>query len=175
MQTLDHIQIPQNSSIDPGAFDPTFFQNNPTATPRQQTFLPEFQQQQTPISMLAPSPTNLMPQIDMSPFPELASTPHPAAHSGAFWNMDPMGSSFFADPSTAWFLPFNVDPPTLGDDGGVFAPGEAFNFSGLGNAGHPPGEPVMGAGGARQSVSAGQGQGHGMEGLELDNDLSGLQ
>ena len=81
--------------------------------------------------------------------------------------MDPMGmgggNGFFSDPSTAWFLPFNMEPPTLGDDGGVFTAGEGFNF-GLGQAGLVEGHGGVGGAGQRGSVSLG-GSG-GMEGLE---------
>ena len=56
-----------------------------------------------------------------------------------------MGNGFF-DPSNAgWFLPFNVEPPVLGDDGGMFS-ADAFNLGlgvgtpvemGLNGHGHP--------------------------------------
>lgn len=73
----------------------------------------------------------------------------------------------FMDPSNAWFLPFNMEPPTLGDDGGVFG-GDAFNF------GLPAGTPVDLAAlnghvhhnAHRASVSHSQGGMNGMEGLE---------
>lgn len=36
------------------------------------------------------------------------------------------GGNGFFDPGNAWFLPFNVEPPTMGDDG--FGQGDAWNF-----------------------------------------------
>ncbi|KAI9816481.1 MAG: hypothetical protein M1827_001613 [Pycnora praestabilis] len=40
-----------------------------------------------------------------------------------FWdNMDisGMGPGFMNEPSSAWFMPFNMDPPEIGDDGSMF-------------------------------------------------------
>ncbi|KAJ9657316.1 hypothetical protein H2201_008220 [Coniosporium apollinis] len=38
------------------------------------------------------------------------------------WDMD-MASLNFADPSTAWFMPFNMEPPDIGADAGVLGGG----------------------------------------------------
>jgi hypothetical protein len=69
--------------------------------------------------------------MDMSPFPDLSAdfNNHPAA----FWNLDMNGGgNNFFDPMSSYFVPFNVEPPGMGDDG-VFATqgNEAFGF-GLG-------------------------------------------
>jgi len=101
--------------------------------------------------------------MDMSPFPDMSA--HPS--NAAFWNLDPMsmGGNGYYDASNAWFLPFNMEPPILGDDGGVFGGSDAYNF-GLGtgtpvdmmNGHRPPGH--------RPSVSHGQGGGMNLDGLD---------
>ncbi|KAF2734848.1 zinc finger transcription factor 1 [Polyplosphaeria fusca] len=162
-QQMGHINIAPQDAMDHGAFDAAYFaQNHP-----QQQFMHEFSHphQQPNLPMLSTSPTGMLPpELNLSPFPEL--TPHHNNH--AFWNIDPMGmgggNGFFNDPSSAWFLPFNMEPPTMGDDGGVFGGGgEAFNFGlntgtpiDLGINGHTP-HPH------RQSVSHSQ---NGMDGLD---------
>lgn len=51
---------------------------------------------------------------------------------------------FFTDPSAAWFMPFNMDPPTvLGDDSGVFGTG-AHGYGGFAYDGGPGGDFVAG-------------------------------
>lgn len=158
-QQMGQININPQEAID--AFDPAYFaQANP------QQYIPEFQHPQHGLSMLNTSPTTMIhpgQQMDMSPFPDLSAHPSNAA---AFWNIDPtgIGGNGFFDPSNAgWFLPFNVEPPTLGDDGGMFS-ADAFNF-GLG-VGTPVDLGMNGHHAHRQSVSHGQAGGSGMEGLE---------
>ncbi|KAF2178992.1 hypothetical protein K469DRAFT_754084 [Zopfia rhizophila CBS 207.26] len=167
LQQMGHMQLPQDA-LDATAFDPTYFQT--TGPP--QSYIPDFQthhqhQQPPGLSLLSTSPTSLIPQIDLSPFHDMSA--HPS--SAGFWNPDPVGlggnGGFFADPSTAWFLPFNVEPPTLGDDGGVFA-GEGYNF-GLG-AGPGPGHGDLGLNGHTHRptvVGLGSQSGNGMDGLEM--------
>lgn len=163
-QQMGHIHIAPQDAMDAGAFDPAYFNQG---DPRQQ-FINEFhvngQHQQPGLSMLATSPTSLLPhQMDMSPFPDMSA--HPS--NAAFWNLDPMsmGGNGYYDASNAWFLPFNMEPPILGDDGGVFGGSDAYNF-GLGtgtpvdmmNGHRPPGH--------RPSVSHGQGGGMNLDGLD---------
>lgn len=171
-QQMGHIHIAPQDPMDTSAFDPAYFnQGNP-----QQQFISEFQHQhqhqhqhqQPTLSMLSTSPTSLLPhQMDLSPFPDMSAHPNNAA----FFNFDPMmgmGANGFYDTSNAWFLPFNMEPPTLGDDGGVFGGGggEAYNF-GLG-AGTPVDLGMNGHGphGHRPSVTHAQGGVAGMDGLE---------
>jgi len=172
-QQMGHIHIAPQDPMDTAAFDPAYFnQTNP-----QQQFMPDYQQQQhqhphqhPQLPMLSTSPTSLIPpgqhQMDLSPFPDM--TPH--SQNAAFWNLDPMGmggGNGFFDPSNAWFLPFNMEPPTLGDDGGVFgggAAGEAYNF-GLGTGANVE----LGGGGMQgQRACVGQGRGRdlGLDGLD---------
>jgi hypothetical protein len=128
-------------------YDTTTYFNAPSQhqqTPSQQ-FLGEFaghHPQHHPHSahslpMLNTSPSIIHPshpsahQMDMSPFPDLSAdfNNHPAA----FWNLDMNGGgNNFFDPMSSYFVPFNVEPPGMGDDG-VFATqgNEAFGF-GLG-------------------------------------------
>jgi hypothetical protein len=163
-QQMGHVHIAPQDAIDASAFDPAYFNQ---ATP-QQHFMPEIQHpQQQHGLMLNTSPNSLMPHqmVDLSPFPDMS----PHQNHPAFWNLDPMGGmtgSGFYDTSNAWFLPFNMEPPTLGDDGGAFGGAEAFNFGlgagtpvDLGMNGHAPH-------GHRPSVSHGQGGATGLEGLE---------
>ncbi|KAH7117712.1 fungal-specific transcription factor domain-containing protein [Dendryphion nanum] len=171
-QQMNHIHIAPQDQLDAAAaFDPAYFN---TGNPQQQ-FMQEYAHQhahQHPVlPMLSTSPTSHLPhQMDLSPFPDFS--PHHT--SAGFWNIDPMGmAGGFMDPSNAWFLPFNMEPPTMGDDGGVFA-SEAFNF------GLPAGTPVDLAalnghghhGAHRASVSHSQGGGMGgMEGLDMDGGM----
>ncbi|KAF2243397.1 hypothetical protein BU26DRAFT_534319 [Trematosphaeria pertusa] len=129
-QQLGQININPQEAMD--AFDPAYFAQA-NATPQQQ-FIPDFHNPghgHGGLPMLNTSPTTMIhpgQQMDMSPFPDLSG--HPS--NAAFW-MDPTGLSgngFFDPGNAGWFLPFNVEPPTLGDDGGIFG-AEAFNF-GLG-------------------------------------------
>ncbi|CAK1354518.1 unnamed protein product [Cercospora beticola] len=44
-------------------------------------------------------------------------------------------NGFWGDPSTAWFMPFNLDPPTVGDDNNLFSGGNMdwSGFAGFGD------------------------------------------
>ncbi|KAK3674652.1 hypothetical protein LTR78_005374 [Recurvomyces mirabilis] len=57
-------------------------------------------------------------------------TTHPVAtasnHGNGNGNVPSAGS--WGDPSTAWFMPFNMEPPTIGDDNNLFGGGGAGNF-----------------------------------------------
>jgi hypothetical protein len=175
-QQMGHIRMTQQEQMDASAFDPAYFSQT---DPRQQQFMAEYahahahQHQQHPhphphphpqhpnLPMLNTSPSSLLPQphpMDLSPFPDM--TPHGHPNNAAFWNLDPMGmgGNGFYDPSNAWFLPFNVEPPTMGDDG--FGQAEAWNF------GLNTGQQVdMLEAHHRASVSHQAGH-HGMEGLD---------
>ncbi|KAK3217209.1 hypothetical protein GRF29_1g2277031 [Pseudopithomyces chartarum] len=161
---LGQININPQDAID--AFDPAYFaQTNP------QQYIQDFPHAHPNLTMLNTSPTTMIhpgQQMDLSPFPDL--TPH--ASNASFWGLDHAGmggNGFFDTGNAGWFLPFNVEPPVLGDDGGLFSP-EAYNF-GLG-VGTPVGMGMNGHPGHRQSVGHGHGHGHGhgapggMEGLE---------
>ncbi|ORY17946.1 zinc finger transcription factor 1 [Clohesyomyces aquaticus] len=159
-QQLGHMQIPQDP-MDTSAFDPAYFsQANP-----QQSFIQDFQHPHShpQVPMLSTSPTSLISPhgMDVSPFPDMSAHPN----SAAFWNMDPIGlggNGYFSDPSTAWFLPFNMEPPTLADDGGVFGGGgdAAFGF-GLGPGQHVDLAALNGTVNGLGNGNAGHGRGHG--------------
>jgi hypothetical protein len=109
--------------------------------------------------------------MDMSPFPDLS-----ADFNNAFWNLETMGmqGNNFFDPMSSYFVPFNVDPPGMGDDG-VFAPqaSDAFGF-GLG-AGTPVDlDMLVGGRGHRQSVSGHPGGG-GHAGLPRRGTGTGME
>ncbi|KAF2463589.1 uncharacterized protein BDR25DRAFT_307642 [Lindgomyces ingoldianus] len=165
-QQMGHMQIPQDP-MDTSAFDPAYFsQANP-----QQSFIPDFPQHQHPqphVPMLSTSPTSLISphQMDVSSYSDIP----PHSNAASFWGIQPVGlggNGYFSDPSTAWFLPFNMEPPTLGDDGGVFGGGEAFNFGLTPGPGPVDIAALNGHAHHRASVSHAQG-GQGLEGLDLD-------
>ncbi|KAL5420273.1 hypothetical protein PMIN03_000100 [Paraphaeosphaeria minitans] len=155
-QQMGQININPQEAIE--AFDPSYF-----AQANAQQYMQDYPHAQHNLAMLNTSPTSMIhpgQQMDLSPFPDL--TPH--ANNATFWGLDQgMGSGFF-DPGTAgWFLPFNVEPPVIGDDSGMFSP-DAFNVGfgvgapvDLGLNGHPA---------HRQSGSHAHGAPTGMEGLE---------
>jgi hypothetical protein len=197
---LNHLQIAQDT-LDSASLEHLYFQQSTPHSAHHPPFLTsDFQQHgsqhqgQPPLSMLSTSPSSLLTPhtLDLaSPFDNISAHPASASAHGAngFWNLDSMhlSNGFFADPSTAWFLPFNMEPPTLGDDGGVFGgQGDAYNFGLGGGVGGVGGELLNGhvqgqhhghghGGGmqhARGSVS--QGVGGGMD-LDLDGSpLGGL-
>ncbi|KAK4507407.1 hypothetical protein PRZ48_001142 [Zasmidium cellare] len=80
-------------------------------------------------------------------------------------------NGFWGDPSTAWFMPFNMDPPTIGEDNGMF--GGNFDWSNqfggfgdmaaMGPTGLTPGQAVDVDTAAGQD---GMGGGSGLEGFE---------
>ena len=124
------------------------------------------QQQQHALPLLNTSPSMIHPahahQMDMSPFPDLS-----ADFNNAFWNLEAMGmtNNNFFDPMSSYFVPFNVEPPTMGDDGAFAqANAEAYGFA-LG-AGTPVDLDLMHGGGGvgggvrghRQSVGGRQGR-----------------
>ncbi|PSN68101.1 zinc finger transcription factor 1, partial [Corynespora cassiicola Philippines] len=147
-QLQNQLGIHMGGPTDPmdTAFDPAYF----AQAASQQFSIPEFSQHHPGLPLLNTSPSLLHQQhaahqqqqqhaLDMSPFADPLS-----AHASAFWNLDPMGlatsntgagaaGNGFFDPSSAWFMPFNMEPPTLVDDGGMFAH-QGFDF-GLGHVG----------------------------------------
>ncbi|KAF2855070.1 hypothetical protein T440DRAFT_495703 [Plenodomus tracheiphilus IPT5] len=86
-----------------------------------------------PLLNTNPSPTMIHPshahQMDvLSPFPDLS-----ADFNNTFWNLDAMGmtsSNNFFDPMSSYFVPFNVEPPVMGDDGAFAGGNEQGSMSG---------------------------------------------
>lgn len=187
-QQMDHINLASQDAIEAAiaaGYDPAalFAQQHAQHqhTPSQQ-FIADFaahhpqhqQHHHSNLPMLNTSPTMIHPahahQMDMSPFPDLS-----ADFNNTFWNLEAMGmaNNNFFDPMSSYFVPFNVEPPTMGDDG-AFAQAnvEAYGFA-LG-AGTPvdldmmhghPGRPQQGhrqSIGDRPSVQR-RGTGTGME------------
>lgn len=155
---MGQININPQDAID--AFDPAYF----AQTTAQTQYMQDYPHAGHPnLGLLNTSPTTMIhpgQQMDMSPFPDL--TPH--ATNASFWGLDHpgMGGNGFFDPSNAgWFLPFNVEPPVLGDDGGMFSP-EAFNF-GLGGGAGATG---LGVNGLSELHRGSVGRGHGLDGLD---------
>jgi len=183
----------QYDAVVAAGYDPASFFAAQAASSQQhhspsQQFLGEFaghlpQQQQPALSMLNTSPTMIHPshahQMDMSPFPDLS-----ADFNNTFWNLETMGmtNNNFFDPMSSYFVPFNVDPPSMGDDG-IFThqATDTFGF-GLG-AGTPvdldllagTGQHVGTAGTARQGHRQSVGHGQGMQGMQRRGTGTGLE
>lgn len=49
-------------------------------------------------------------------------------YAGGFSAMANSNSGFWGDPSSAWFMPFNMDPPTMADDSNLLTTG-GFDWS----------------------------------------------
>jgi hypothetical protein len=60
------------------------------------------------------SPNVSVDNFDFNPFANTAQQPE---NTNGFWG----------DPSTAWFMPFNMEPPTVGEDNNLFS--GAFDYS----------------------------------------------
>lgn len=64
--------------------------------------------------------------------------------NGGFSAMANSNSGYWGDPSSAWFMPFNMDPPTMADDsnllntGGFDWPNVFADFGGLAPTGLTP-------------------------------------
>jgi hypothetical protein len=188
-QQMGHLHgLAPQDAMDATAFDAAYF-SQATAPSQQHTqFLADFQHQQQhaaahhqQLPVLSTSPTSLLSHhqhqhpMDLSPFPDLSGH-HPHPTNAAFWNLDPMslgagtGHNSFYDAGNAWFLPFNMDPPILADDGGVFGgQAAAEQYFGLG-AQVAAGLDLSGLNGHQQRGS-GQGGGVNMDG---GMDLEGL-
>ncbi|KAL1601494.1 hypothetical protein SLS60_006409 [Paraconiothyrium brasiliense] len=156
-QHMGQININPQEAID--AFDPAYF-----AQANAQQYMQDYPHAPHNLAMLNTSPTTMIhpgQQMDLSPFPDL--TPHPS--NASFWGLDHsgMGNGFFDPGNAGWFVPFNVEPPVIGDDGGMFS-AEAFNF-GLG-VGTPVDLGINGHAGHRQSVGHAHGGQSGLDGLD---------
>ena len=90
----------------------------------------------------------------------------------AFATSNGNGAGFWGDPSSAWFMPFNMDPPSIGEENGVFNGNfDWANFGGFGDV--PPGMPPTGLTpqpdidmDTGQDPLAGDGSGLGLDGLD---------
>jgi hypothetical protein len=183
----------QQEALEAAGYDPaTYFaaqqaaaQHHASQQTTSQQFIAEFaghHPQHHPhhqnLPMLNTSPSMIHPshahQMDMSPFPDLSSD---FQNPAAFWNLDMANNNFF-DPMSSYFVPFNVEPPGMGDDG-VFATqgNEAFGF-GLGVGGPVDLDMLNGVGHA-QTQSPAQVRGnvaqHGHPGLQRRRTGTGLE
>ena len=94
----------------------------------------------------------LPPQLDrqlvfnayagMDPTVGHGTTGTPGGGMGMEWDLGGMGvdyTGFDTGPSSAWFMPFNMEPPQIGTDGGmrddVFGGGYGMGMGGAGGAG----------------------------------------
>ncbi|EOD49146.1 putative c6 transcription factor protein [Neofusicoccum parvum UCRNP2] len=146
-----HMHLPQQLDPSSSAFDPSaaaaFMQQNPQHAYDFMTGTSDFSSLNHPMSaldrqMVLQSYATFMDRnepfaLDVNAFNASLSQQgqhgqnhnnHPGAGPGA-------SPGFFTDPSAAWFMPFNMDPPTaLGDDGGMFGAGPqgygGFTFDG---------------------------------------------
>lgn len=127
-QPMSHISItddtamstPPTTTFDTAAYFP---QQNRSAS---QQFIADFASPHTLLNTGTSPSLSHMPhlqnphthpqnQMDMSNFPDLS-----ADFNAAFWNLEAMGmnSNNFFDPMSAYFTPFNVDPPSMMGGGG---------------------------------------------------------
>ncbi|KAB2571790.1 putative transcriptional regulatory protein [Lasiodiplodia theobromae] len=155
MDHQQHMQLPQN--LDSTSFDPAaaaaFLQQNPQHA---YDFLgngnggsgSDFSNLNHPMSaldrqMVLQSYATFMDRnepfaLDVNAFNASLSTPgsngqqgqQQHQQGGAAATHPGASPGFFADPSAAWFMPFNMDPPTpLGDDSGMFGGPQGYNFA----------------------------------------------
>jgi hypothetical protein len=134
MASQDAIEAAMAAGYDPATFFGQQQQQQQHHSASSQQFLADFAGHHTHHSnlpMLNTSPTMIHPghahQMDMSPFPDLSTD-----FNNTFWNLEAMGmaNNNFFDPMSSYFVPFNVEPPTLGDDGAFAqANAEAYGFA----------------------------------------------
>jgi hypothetical protein len=180
-QPLSHISIandtamstPPTTTFDAAAYFPQ--QNRSTS----QQFINDFAASHTMLDTtsspslghLAPlqkQPTHPQNQMEMSNFPDLS-----ADFNATFWNLEAMGmggNNNFFDPMSAYFVPFNVDPPNMmggGRDGAFESQSGADYGFGLGQG--PNVDLNMldaGVEGIGQGQSRRTGEGMGLDGFE---------
>ena len=131
---------------------PPGFQHSPNPllmTPPQQ-FMSQLDRQMVLNSYAGvnPSPTAPNPTLDQNNGVSnamLDSTSHTAGLDqfdfNAFANSSNNANGFWGDPSTAWFMPFNMEPPAIGEDNNLFSGSfDWSNFAPFGdlNSGLPP-------------------------------------
>lgn len=171
MASRDAIEAAMAAGYDPSALFNTpqhaRTHNHAASQPFLSDFSPHHSHQPShpslPLLNTNPSPTMIHPshahQMDvLSPFPDLS-----ADFNNAFWNLDAMGmtsnSNNFFDPMSSYFVPFNMEPPVLGDDG-AFAPGtEQYGFA-LGAGARVDLDLMHGGGAAAQSGGLGDAAAH---------------
>ncbi|GAB7345032.1 hypothetical protein MBLNU457_3448t1 [Dothideomycetes sp. NU457] len=184
-QSQPHIQIPHMDTL---MQPPTY--NSPMSGTSASTAFPQDISNDMALLQAQQRHTNpgIMSQLDrqmvlssyagMDPSATAASTIHHELPFADFdmGNQDPffnagnagdgdtdMGNAWY-DQSSAWFMPFNVDPPSgMGDDSGLF--GGGYDFGGFGaGMGFPDlgvgGLEDLGQGQAGQQGNQGQGQGN---------------
>jgi hypothetical protein len=134
-QTMNPVPIKEDTTMSTTpTYDHTYF-TQPQHTPSQ-PFIPEYTNHTAPphtvlntsSTMLHPSqlPAHQPHAMDLSPFPDLS-----ANFNTTFWNFETMGmgGQNFFDPMSAYFVPFNVEPPMMGEDGGFASTAsETFGF-----------------------------------------------
>lgn len=71
--------------------------------------------------LFPPQPQGMLPQLDRQlVFGAYAGMDPPTGMIDNTWDMEISGLSGYTEPTSAWFMPFNVEPPDLGHD-------DAFN------------------------------------------------
>jgi hypothetical protein len=117
-------------------------------------FPPGYQQPPNPLLMTQPQ-QQVMSQLDramvlqsyaginppsnptINPMMDPASQPNLDAFDfNAFSANSSSPQNFWGDPSTAWFMPFNMDPPAIGEDNNLFSGNFDWNFGGFGDLGN---------------------------------------
>ena len=120
----------QSSAFPPG------YQQPPNAliiTPPQQQIMSQLDR-----AMVLQSYAGVNPPSNPTINPMIDPTSHPNLDAYEFNAFNANGSSpqgFWGDPSTAWFMPFNMDPPAIGEDNNLFNGNFDWNFGGFGDLG----------------------------------------
>ncbi|KAF2817009.1 uncharacterized protein BDZ99DRAFT_456812 [Mytilinidion resinicola] len=115
-------------------FDPAYYASNPANASFPAPFSqipgqPQPQSHAENIGLMSHAATaNPLLPLDLSTFAGSSAPDLWNLDLGGMPNTGGMGSGFFPDQSMAWFMPFNMEPPTLGDDG-VFV-GDGWGFGG---------------------------------------------
>ena len=136
--------FPQHSTAFPPGFQPP--PNPLIMAPPQQQVMSQLDRQMVLNSYAGVNPPSSVPNatqnhnnsmLDPSSNPSLDHFDFNAMANG---NSN-IGSGVWGDPSTAWFMPFNMDPPAVGDDNNLFNGSFDWgNFGGFGDigSGFPP-------------------------------------
>ncbi|KAK5156067.1 hypothetical protein LTR04_005717 [Oleoguttula sp. CCFEE 6159] len=134
-QHQGHIIIPQDT-MNPQYQSHLYDQRQHQAYPPQTQFHPN-------LSLMQPHQPGVMSELDrhlvlssyagVDPPTLLQPTNNTNTHTNAFisdFDTSGLGNMWTgADPSSAWFMPFNMDPPDVGDDPGMFGALQGYQFS----------------------------------------------
>jgi hypothetical protein len=110
-----------------------------TASPSHMQSFNQHQQNSNPPLLSQPGSTT-SPADNLDPFNLDAFSHHARAaaannHAGVNGTSAEVGGGFWGDPSTAWFMPFNMEPPSIGEDNNLFSNNSGFDWNGFNGLG----------------------------------------